>query len=118
VDNTSAAGTAQGSYGYARLSLGSAVTAGAGTPSLTLYGFPALDGTNIANPPGTTAQAPGVTTPLQVTQQVTASAAFEIVDFGPFPLDGTKYAFQIYNNSGIALTSTATLTLFRDAITS
>lgn len=117
VDNTSTAGAAQGSWGYVRLSFSTALAAGTGAPFITCYGFPALDGSTIANPPGTTsAQAPGANVPLQDTQQLTASGNFSVVDFGPFPLDGTYYGFSFYNNSGVAFSGTVTATLFRDAI--
>ena len=96
----------------ARLSLSAAVTAGSGSPYLVLYALAALDGTNLPNPPGTTAQAPRPNARQRIAQ-LTAGASFQIVDFDdPFDLEPAQYAFQVLNNSGVAL-GTATLTIYR-----
>ena len=96
----------------ARLSLSAPVTAGAGSPYLTLYALAALDGTNLPNPPGAAAAAPRPNARQRIAQ-LTAGAAFQTVDFDdPFDLEACPYAFQVYNGAGVAL-GTATLTIYR-----
>ncbi len=113
VDNTPT--NARGlSYtkGLLRLSFSAALTAGTGAPYIAAYALKAMDGSTLPNPPGATAAAPSPNA-YQVIWQAVASGAFSVVDFPPFDLDPQQYGFQIYNNSGVAFSGTATLTLYR-----
>ena len=98
--------------GQVRLSFSAALTAGAGLPYITLFILKAADGTNLPKPPGTSAASPALNQ-HQLIRQLVASTAFQIVDFPALDLDPFQYAFQINNNSGVAFSGTATLTLYR-----
>lgn len=91
--------------GLLRLTFATPLTAGSGTPFITLFPLAALDGTNIASPPGAAAASPAVNAKFMLRQMV-ASTAYSIVDFGDngegFSLGPFKYAFQFYNSSGVA----------------
>lgn len=113
IDNTPS-GPHGKSYlrGTVRLAFSAALTAGSGAPYVTLVLNEARDGTNLANPPGTSATAPSPNA-RQVIVQLVASAAFQIVDFPWFDTDAVLYGFQVYNGSGVAFSGTATMTLYR-----
>lgn len=113
IDNTPA-----GPHGIAylngllRLTFSSPLTAGSGSPAIYAYRLVAADGTNLPNPPGASAAAPSPNALTSIAQQV-ASAAFSILDFGPFDMAPMQYAFQIYNNAGVTFSGTVALTLYR-----
>lgn len=115
IDNTPS-GPRGKSYlrGTVRLAFSAALTAGSGAPYIVLVALEARDGTNLPNPPGTAAVAPRPNEPKQFTAQLTASASFTSVDFPWFDLDSMPYGFQIQNNSGVAFSGTATMTLYRE----
>ena len=110
VDNTAA--TKSYLSGWVRLSFSAALTAGSGSPYVTLYALEARDGTNLPNPPGASAAAPS-TNARQVMAQLVASASFQIIDFPLLDLYPFQYGFQFYNGSGVAFSGTATATLYR-----
>lgn len=113
IDNTPS-GPHGKSYlrGTVRLAFSAALTAGSGAPYVTLVLLEARDGTNLANPPGTSATAPSPNA-RQVIVQLVPSAAFQVLDFPWFDTDAVLYGFQIYNGSGVAFSGTATMTLYR-----
>lgn len=112
VDNTvGGVNTISYTRGVLRLAFGTALTAGSGAPSLTLFAIPALDGTNLSNPPGASATAPSPNA-AQVIAQLVPSASFSVVDFPPLDLDPFKFGLQIYNGSGVAFSGTVTPTLY------
>ena len=113
IDNTPANGYGLSfTSGLLRLSLSAALTAGSGAPYVTAFLIKAADGTNLANPPGTSATAPAPNA-YQVVRQVVAGAAFSVLDFPELALDPELYGIQLYNGSGVAFSGTATLTLYR-----
>lgn len=118
LDNTP--GSANGCFinGLLRLTFSTPITAGSGTPYITLFPAAALDGASIAAPPGTTNGAPAPNARFLL-RQLVATGAYSIVDFGDplegFPLASFKYGFQFLNGSGAAwsLGGTIAATLFR-----
>jgi hypothetical protein len=110
VDNT--ATTKSYLSGWVRLAFGGALTAGSGAPFITLFVHEARDGTNVPSPPGASAAAPSPNA-RQATVQLVPSGSFQVIDFPMFDLGPFQYAFQVYNNAGVAFSGTATATLYR-----
>jgi hypothetical protein len=110
VDNT--ATTMSYLRGLVRLSFSAALTAGSGAPYITVYRHVAANGTQLPNPPGSSAAAPSANA-LQSIRILVASGSYQYLDFGPFDMDPFQYGFQVYNNSGVAFSGTVTATLYR-----
>jgi hypothetical protein len=98
--------------GSLRLAFSAALTAGSTSPYITLIVMKAADGTNLPNPPASSATAPSPNQKQYIVQLV-PSASFQIVDFDGFDLDPFLYGFQIFNNSGVSFSGTVTATLYR-----
>lgn len=110
VDNT--ATTKSYLSGWVRLAFSGALTAGTGSPSITLYIHEARDGSTLPSPPGTSAAAPAPNA-RQTIVQLIASGSFQVLDFPVVDLGPFQTAFQFANNAGVAFSGTATATLYR-----
>jgi hypothetical protein len=100
-------------YMDVELVLAAARTAGAGTPRVDVYLVPALDGTNVANPPGTT---PGLTPGHYFRGSILAnpSASFTRGALSGIVLQPIKYLIAINNQLGVTFsTGTHVLTGYR-----
>jgi len=111
VNNVSGSATTSYLTVAVRLAFSAALTAGAGTPYITLYMLEARDGTNLPNPPGTAAAAPAPGA-RQVTMPLVASGAFSIVDFPEMEVGSYDVAFQFLNESGVDFSGTVTATAY------
>jgi hypothetical protein len=89
------------------LTLSSAVSVPAGSPSIGIWILPALDGTNYPNPPGGTAgNAPGTLYAGTIT--MVASTSTSIMVARGLVLPPSLFKVMIQNNLGIAFPSTNT----------
>jgi hypothetical protein len=110
INNTPTDGTTI-AYDMADLTitLSSAVTAGAGTPYLTVWILPAIDGTNYPTPPGGSgAAAPGNL--IGGTYQGVASVSTSTIVIRDIPIPPCNFKVLIQNNLGVALPATNTST--------
>jgi hypothetical protein len=98
--------------GLVRVSFSGALTAGSGSPYVTLFRLVAADGSTLPSPPGSSAAAPSPNA-LQSIRQLVASGSFQVLDFGEFELPPMKFALQVFNNAGASFSGTATMTLYR-----
>lgn len=94
------------------LTFSTPLTAGTGSPFITLYPLLLPDGATYPNPPGNAAASPSPNA-RQFARQVNASAAYSALEWESFDLEPGKYAFLFYNNSGVAWSGTVTATLYR-----
>jgi hypothetical protein len=109
VNNTPTDGSVI-SYDMADLTitLSSAVTAGSGTPGITVWILPAVDGTNYPSPPGGTAGA----APLYLSSSFTvvASVSTTTIVCPNIPIPPYNFKVMIQNNLGVAFPATSTST--------
>jgi hypothetical protein len=91
------------------LTFGTPLTAGSGSPYVGLYPMSLPDGTTYPNPPGNAAAAPSPNA-YEVVVQVVASANYSALIFPNIQLLPTKFAFSLYNNSGVNWSGGGTIT--------
>jgi hypothetical protein len=91
------------------ITLSSAVTTGSGTPYVTVWLLPAVDGTNYPNPPGTTAGA-APSSNIRGTYTGVASTSTTTITVEGMDLPPYNFYVQVQNNLGIAFPSTNTST--------
>ena len=96
------------------LTFATPLTAGSGSPFITLIPLGLPDGSTYPNPPGNAAAAPSANA-YQIINQNVASVAYSALVFRPIDLEPCKYAFMLYNNSGVSWAGggTITATLYR-----
>lgn len=113
IDNTFASGRSRVSATLV-LNFSTPLTAGTGSPYITLFPMALPDGLTYPSPPGNAAAAPSANA-YQIVYQANASTAFSSIVFRAIDLEPAKYAFQFYNQSGVSWTGggTITATLYR-----
>lgn len=109
IDNRETSGSVIAyDMGDLTITLSSGVTAGAGSPYITVWILPAIDGTNYPTPPGASAAAAPLG--LSYSFPMVASVTTSTIICPNIPLPPNLFKVQIQNNLGVAFPSTNTST--------